>query len=191
MPGAMAIFLKRPPTPVRVYAVIQIISCCYYGLYEQSASEIEYRIAYVLLTLLATTLAGWEVCRVYASRGARLFGLLCGALTLLTVQELIPDADFDTRIVLVQAVGATAICTSLSVALRKTPEKLIPATFAALFGGIALFWIGISLKPSLQGSWDWVAPVWMHTAAYSWVGWKLRWADSSLSHPTQPVDRHS
>ena len=180
MPGALSIWAKRPSLELRAYALVQVISCVYYGLYENSASEVDYRVGYFLFTVLATTLAGWEVVRMFATRIDRFIGILCGALSFYFVTHLLPGASLDTRIVLVQSAGATAICVSLALALRWFPYKLIPGTLAGLFFGVAVFWYGISLKPSWQGSWDWIAPVWMHTAAYSWLGWKLPWATSRL-----------
>ena len=192
MPGALAIVLKRPRPSLRAYAFFQVISCTYYGLYENSASEADYRIAYTCISVIATTLFGWRVVLDYAPDWARFLGLLAGIASLFVVARLLPLADLDTRIVLVQAAGAAAIATAMGCTLARSHEKLVAATLGALFLGIAGFWYGISLKPEWQGKWDWIAPVWMHTAAYSWLGWKLRWKaeDSSLSRPTRPLDRH-
>ena len=180
MPGALAIFLKRPSPALRAYALIQVISCCYYGLYESSASEAEYRFGYTCITVVATTLFAWRVVLDYTSRWSRAIGLIVGFASLFVVERFLLLPDLDTRIVMLQAAGATAIAVALGCTLAWNQEKLVPATLAALFFGVALFWYGISLKPQWKDHWDWIAPVWMHTAAYTWLAWKLPWVRGRL-----------
>lgn len=179
MLGALAIVLKRPPLAVRLYAAIQVISCAYYGLYENSASETEYRIAYILITVVATTLAGLAVACQYASKRTILIGLGLG----FTAFAILPASGLDGHILLVQACGALTV----GVPLASKGRELIPGTLGALFLSLTAFWFGYLLLPEWRDHWDWIAPVWMHTAAYSWLGWKLKWSDSSLSRPTRPV----
>jgi hypothetical protein len=181
MPGALAIVLKRPSPALRAYAVVQVISCVYYGLYENRPSESEYRVAYTFLTVIATSLFAWRVVLDYASRGSRTIGLIAGIASLFVMARLLPLADLDTRIVLVQAAGAGAIAVAMACTLPFSPEKMVPATLGALFLGVAVFWYGISLKPEWQDHWDWIAPVWMHTAAYTWLAWKLPWCSKVAS----------
>jgi hypothetical protein len=175
MPGALALWVKRPPPSLRAYALVQVISCCYYGLYENTASEADYRVSYVLLTVIATTLAGWEVVRMFATLRDRFLGWMMGAGALATSLALHPRGTLDEHILLIQAAGAVGISVALALALLWFPYKLIPGTLAGLFLGVGLFWFSWVLKPSWRDHWDWIAPVWMHTAAYTWLGWKLKW----------------
>ena len=168
-------WIKRPNQAVRAYALVQVASCFYYGFYEDLASESDYRIGYTFFTVIATTLAGWEVVKSYTSRISRLIGFLSGAGFLMAVLRVLPSANIDTRLVLVQASGATAIWVAFGLSLPWNSKKLVPATLGILFFGIALFWFGVSFKPEWKSNWDWIMPVWMHTAAYSWLGWKLKW----------------
>lgn len=175
MPGALTILLKRPSPALRAYAVIQVISCVYYGLYESSATDAEYLVGYTCITVVATTLAGWCVARDYTSRWSRIAGLLAGIASLFATTRLLPPGGVANRVVLIQAAGGLAIAVAIGSTLPWQPDRLIPATFTALFLGVAFFWFSWVLKPAWRDSWDWVAPVWMHTAAYCWLGWKLPW----------------
>lgn len=175
MPGALAIYLKRPSQALRTYAAIQVISCVYYGLYEESATDAEYLVGYTCITVIATTLAGWGVVRDYASRWSRAIGMLAGIASLFATTRLLPLGGVYNRILLVQAAGGLAIAVALACTLPWSTERIISGTLAGLFLGVALFWTSFVLKPAWRDHWDWIAPVWMHTAAYSWMAWKLPW----------------
>lgn len=175
MPGALAIFLKRPLPSLRAYAAVQVISCFYYGLYETVATDAEYLVGYTCITVVATNLAAWCVVRDYASRLFGTLGLLAGIASLFATARLLPPGGVANRVLLIQAAGGLAIAVALGCTLPWQAERLIPATLAALFLGVSLFWFSWVLKPAWRDSWDWVAPVWMHTAAYYWMGWKLPW----------------
>lgn len=175
MPGALTIFLKCPSRPLRIYAAIQVISCAYYGLFEETATDAEYLAGYTCITVIATTLAGWWVVSEHASRRSQALALLVGTASLIATMRLLPPGGVANRVMLVQAAGGLAIALAMACTLPWNPEKLVPVTIGALFLGVAAFWFSYVLKPGWRDHWDWIAPVWMHTTAYSWLAWKLPW----------------